>query len=49
MYTCSMESTIYYFPKSFEYYSVFKRLGSRHIHKEINLQKGMNGIDKIQF
>ena len=25
----------------------FKRLGSRHIHKEIKLRKGMNEIDKI--
>ena len=25
----------------------FKRLGSRHIHKEIKLQKAMNGMDRI--
>ena len=25
----------------------FKRLGSRHVHKEIELQKAMNGMDKI--
>ena len=25
----------------------FKRLGSRHIHKEIRLQEGMNGIHCI--
>ena len=24
-----------------------KSLGSQHIHKEIKLQKGMKGIDKI--
>ena len=26
---------------------LFKRLGSRHIHKEIKLQKTLNGMDKI--
>ena len=25
----------------------FKRLGSRHIHKEIKLQKSMSGMDRI--
>ena len=25
----------------------FKRLGSRHIHKEIKLQKAMNGMDRV--
>ena len=25
----------------------FKRLGSRHIHKEIKLQKALNGMDRI--
>ena len=25
----------------------FKRLGSRHIHKEINLQKSVNGMNRI--
>ena len=25
----------------------FKRVGSRHIHKEIKLQEGMNRIDNI--
>ena len=25
------------------------RLGCRHIHKEINLQEGMDGIDNILF
>ena len=29
------------------YYSAFQTLGSRHIHKEIKLQKAMNGVDKI--
>ena len=30
------------------YYIVFfKRLGSRHIHKEIKLPKGTKGVDKI--
>ena len=28
-------------------YSIFQTFSSRHIHKEIKLQKSMNGIDKF--
>ena len=34
-------------PKSVDLTRHSKRLGSRHIHNEVELQKAMNGLDRV--